>query len=62
MIQEAYLAGTPAGGSDGSWTQAESDDLSGMTPNGITPNDRLYANDPWRTQAQQLHAPARQPA
>eukprot|EP00959_Pyramimonas_sp_CCMP1952_P169820 3548032-Pyramimonas_sp.AAC.1 len=50
------------GGSDGSWTQAQSADLSGTTPNGITPNDGLYANDPRRAQAQQMPVPAGQPA
>eukprot|EP00959_Pyramimonas_sp_CCMP1952_P086777 1815074-Pyramimonas_sp.AAC.1 len=33
-----------------------------MTSNGITPNDGLYANDPWRAQTQQLLVPAGQPA
>eukprot|EP00959_Pyramimonas_sp_CCMP1952_P406386 8517527-Pyramimonas_sp.AAC.1 len=62
MVQEGCRAGTPAGGSDGSWIQAHSADLSGMTSNGIAPNDGLYANDPWRAQAQPLPALAGQPA
>eukprot|EP00959_Pyramimonas_sp_CCMP1952_P183588 3838745-Pyramimonas_sp.AAC.1 len=33
-----------------------------MTPSGDTPNDGLYANGPWRTQAQQLPACAGPPA
>eukprot|EP00959_Pyramimonas_sp_CCMP1952_P173232 3619799-Pyramimonas_sp.AAC.1 len=60
-MQEAYQAGTPAGGSDGSWIQAQSADLSGMTTsNGITPNDGLYVKDPWRAPAQQMPALAGQ--
>eukprot|EP00959_Pyramimonas_sp_CCMP1952_P308260 6451146-Pyramimonas_sp.AAC.1 len=54
IMQEAYEAGAPAGGSDGSWIQAQSADLSGMTSNGVTPNDGLFANDPWRAQARPL--------
>eukprot|EP00959_Pyramimonas_sp_CCMP1952_P442907 9271915-Pyramimonas_sp.AAC.1 len=34
MMQEACQAGAPAGGSDGSWIQAQSADLSGMTFSG----------------------------
>eukprot|EP00959_Pyramimonas_sp_CCMP1952_P232475 4858337-Pyramimonas_sp.AAC.1 len=60
VMQEGYRAGTPAGGSDGSWIQVRSADLSGMASNGITPNDGLYANDPWRAQAQPLPAPSGQ--
>eukprot|EP00959_Pyramimonas_sp_CCMP1952_P279348 5840558-Pyramimonas_sp.AAC.1 len=62
MLQEGYQAGTPAGGSDGSWFQAQSADATGMTSSGITATDMLYANDPWRAQTQQLPAPAGQPA
>eukprot|EP00959_Pyramimonas_sp_CCMP1952_P351401 7362644-Pyramimonas_sp.AAC.1 len=62
IMQVEYQAGAPAGGSDGSWIQAESADVSGMTSNGIAPADGLFANDPWRAQTQQLPAPARQPA
>eukprot|EP00959_Pyramimonas_sp_CCMP1952_P387469 8120144-Pyramimonas_sp.AAC.1 len=62
MMQEGYQAGTLAGGSDGSWIQAQSADLSGMTSNGITLNDGLHANDPWRAQAQPLPVLAGQPA
>eukprot|EP00959_Pyramimonas_sp_CCMP1952_P396932 8316788-Pyramimonas_sp.AAC.1 len=61
-MQEAHQARAPAGGSDGSWIQAHSADLSGMTSSGAAPNDGFYASDPWRNQAQQLPAPARQPA
>eukprot|EP00959_Pyramimonas_sp_CCMP1952_P350195 7337000-Pyramimonas_sp.AAC.1 len=61
-MQEACQAGAPAGGSDGSWIQAQSADLSGKTSNGITAIDGLHANDPWRAQAQPLPAPAGQPA
>eukprot|EP00959_Pyramimonas_sp_CCMP1952_P157253 3288471-Pyramimonas_sp.AAC.1 len=62
MLQEGYIAGAPAGGSDGSWIQAQSADVSGMTSNGIAPNDGLCANGPWCAQTQQLPAPAGQPA
>eukprot|EP00959_Pyramimonas_sp_CCMP1952_P309628 6479680-Pyramimonas_sp.AAC.1 len=62
MMQEGCQAGTPAGGSDGSWMQAQSADLSSMTSNGITPNDGLHANDPWHAQTQTLPVPAGQPA
>eukprot|EP00959_Pyramimonas_sp_CCMP1952_P379633 7952254-Pyramimonas_sp.AAC.1 len=62
MMQAGYRAGTSAGGSDGSWIQAQSVDVTGMTSSGITPNDMLYANDPWRAQTQQLPVPAGQPA
>eukprot|EP00959_Pyramimonas_sp_CCMP1952_P225770 4721021-Pyramimonas_sp.AAC.1 len=31
MIQDAYHAGTPAGGSDGSWIQAQNADVTGIT-------------------------------
>eukprot|EP00959_Pyramimonas_sp_CCMP1952_P375444 7863618-Pyramimonas_sp.AAC.1 len=61
-MQEGCQAGAPVGRSDGSWIQAQSADASGMTSNGITPSDVSYANDPWRAQAQQLPAPAGQPA
>eukprot|EP00959_Pyramimonas_sp_CCMP1952_P440337 9218998-Pyramimonas_sp.AAC.1 len=61
-MQGGYLAGAPAGGPDGSWIQAQSVDVSGMTSSGITPNDILCADDPWRAQAQQLPVPAGQPA
>eukprot|EP00959_Pyramimonas_sp_CCMP1952_P105809 2212293-Pyramimonas_sp.AAC.3 len=54
MMQEGCQAGAPAGGSDGLWIQTQSVDVSGMTSNGIAPNDGLYANDPWRAQAQPL--------
>eukprot|EP00959_Pyramimonas_sp_CCMP1952_P407907 8548599-Pyramimonas_sp.AAC.1 len=62
MMQEVNQAGAPAGGSDGSWIQAQSADLSSMTPGGVTPNDGLYASVPWRAQAQQLPASAGPPA
>eukprot|EP00959_Pyramimonas_sp_CCMP1952_P038778 811941-Pyramimonas_sp.AAC.1 len=62
MVQEGCQAGAPAGGSDGSWSQTQSADLSGVTSNGIAPNDGLHANDPWRAQAQPLLVPAGQPA
>eukprot|EP00959_Pyramimonas_sp_CCMP1952_P059685 1246618-Pyramimonas_sp.AAC.1 len=39
-MQETYQAGTAAGGSDRSWIQAQSADLSGMTFSGITTTDR----------------------
>eukprot|EP00959_Pyramimonas_sp_CCMP1952_P352705 7389790-Pyramimonas_sp.AAC.1 len=58
----ACHAGTPSGGSDGSWIQAQSADGAGITPSGITPTDTLYANDPWRSQVQQLPVPAGQPS
>eukprot|EP00959_Pyramimonas_sp_CCMP1952_P044699 933838-Pyramimonas_sp.AAC.1 len=58
----AYHAGAPAGGFDGSWIQAQSADVTGSTPSGMTPTDTLYADDPWRAQVQQLPAPAGQPA
>eukprot|EP00959_Pyramimonas_sp_CCMP1952_P262753 5494165-Pyramimonas_sp.AAC.1 len=61
-MQDMYQAGTPAGGSDGSWIQAQSADVTGMTSSGITPTDTLCANDPWRSQVQQLPVPAGQPA
>eukprot|EP00959_Pyramimonas_sp_CCMP1952_P221933 4639912-Pyramimonas_sp.AAC.1 len=48
MVQNAYQAGTPAGGSDGSWIQAQNADVTGITSNGITPSDTLCVNDPWR--------------
>eukprot|EP00959_Pyramimonas_sp_CCMP1952_P315560 6604546-Pyramimonas_sp.AAC.1 len=54
MMQEAYQAGAPAGGSDGSWIQAQRADLSDMTSSGVAPHDGLYASDPWRGQARQL--------
>eukprot|EP00959_Pyramimonas_sp_CCMP1952_P101506 2123484-Pyramimonas_sp.AAC.1 len=38
-MQEVLPAGAPAGGSDGSWIQAQSADLSGMTSCGVTLND-----------------------
>eukprot|EP00959_Pyramimonas_sp_CCMP1952_P199652 4176238-Pyramimonas_sp.AAC.1 len=62
MMKEGYQAETLAGGSDGSWIQAQSADVTGMTSSGITPNDMLYASDPWRAQTQHLPVPAGQPA
>eukprot|EP00959_Pyramimonas_sp_CCMP1952_P387412 8118750-Pyramimonas_sp.AAC.1 len=62
MLQDVYQAGTLARGSDGSWIQAQSADVTGMTSSGITPADMLCTNDPWRAQTQQLPAPAGQPA
>eukprot|EP00959_Pyramimonas_sp_CCMP1952_P030944 648978-Pyramimonas_sp.AAC.1 len=62
MVQDAYQAGAPAGGSDGSWIQARCADVTGIASSGITPTDTLYANDPWRAQVQQLPVPAGQPA
>eukprot|EP00959_Pyramimonas_sp_CCMP1952_P391360 8201550-Pyramimonas_sp.AAC.2 len=59
---EAYLAGAPAVGSDGSWMQARSADVTGITPSGITPSDPLHVNDPWRAHVQQLPVPPGQPA
>eukprot|EP00959_Pyramimonas_sp_CCMP1952_P409918 8590927-Pyramimonas_sp.AAC.1 len=44
MIQDAYHAGAPAGGSDGSWVQAQSADVTGITSSGIAPSDTLYVN------------------
>eukprot|EP00959_Pyramimonas_sp_CCMP1952_P388974 8150009-Pyramimonas_sp.AAC.1 len=41
---DAYYAGAPAGGSDGSWMQAQSADATGIAPSGITPTDSLCAN------------------
>eukprot|EP00959_Pyramimonas_sp_CCMP1952_P192345 4021981-Pyramimonas_sp.AAC.1 len=61
-LQDVYQAWAPAGGSDGSWIQAQSADVTGMTSSGITPTGMLYTNDPWRAQTQQLPAPAGQPA
>eukprot|EP00959_Pyramimonas_sp_CCMP1952_P031688 664840-Pyramimonas_sp.AAC.1 len=62
LMQEGYPAGAPAGYSDGMWIRAQSADLSGMTSNGIAPDDGQYANDPRRAQAQPLPVPAGQPA
>eukprot|EP00959_Pyramimonas_sp_CCMP1952_P375258 7859365-Pyramimonas_sp.AAC.1 len=62
MMQEAHQAGTPAGGSDGSWVQAQSADPSGMTSSGVTLNDAQCASAPRRYQAQQLPALAGPPA
>eukprot|EP00959_Pyramimonas_sp_CCMP1952_P287103 6004021-Pyramimonas_sp.AAC.1 len=62
FMMNAYQAGAPAGGSDGSWIHAWSADVTGITPSGITPTGTLYANDPWRAQVQQLPVPAGQPA
>eukprot|EP00959_Pyramimonas_sp_CCMP1952_P100190 2095259-Pyramimonas_sp.AAC.1 len=62
MLQEVNPAGAPAAGSDGSWTQAQSADVSGVTSSDPATNDGLMVNDPWRTQAQQLPTPARHPA
>eukprot|EP00959_Pyramimonas_sp_CCMP1952_P154439 3231089-Pyramimonas_sp.AAC.1 len=61
MLQEVYPAGAPAEGCDGSWIQAQCADVSGITSS-VSPNDGLFANDPWRNQAQQLPVPAGQPA
>eukprot|EP00959_Pyramimonas_sp_CCMP1952_P237916 4971675-Pyramimonas_sp.AAC.1 len=61
-MMNARQTGAPAGGSDGSWMQAQSADVTGITPSGLTPTDTLYANDPWRAQVQQLPVPAGQPA
>eukprot|EP00959_Pyramimonas_sp_CCMP1952_P086523 1809829-Pyramimonas_sp.AAC.1 len=55
-------AGTPAGGPDGTWIQAQSADVTGITPSGITRSDTLCANDPWRAHVQPLPVPAGQPA
>eukprot|EP00959_Pyramimonas_sp_CCMP1952_P327834 6863397-Pyramimonas_sp.AAC.1 len=57
-----HQAGAPAGGSDGSWIQAQSADVTGMTSSGIDPADMLCADDPLRAQVQQLPVPAGQPA
>eukprot|EP00959_Pyramimonas_sp_CCMP1952_P279640 5846718-Pyramimonas_sp.AAC.1 len=62
FMMDAYYAGTLARGYDGSWIQAPSADVTGITPHGITPSDTLCANDPWRAQIQQLPVPAGQPA
>eukprot|EP00959_Pyramimonas_sp_CCMP1952_P165320 3455854-Pyramimonas_sp.AAC.1 len=59
---DAHHAGAPTGGSDGSWIQAQSADVTGITPSGITPSDTSYANDPWRAHVQQLPVPVGQPA
>eukprot|EP00959_Pyramimonas_sp_CCMP1952_P086419 1807545-Pyramimonas_sp.AAC.1 len=48
-MMDACHAGAPAGGSDGSWKQAQSGDVTGSTP-----TDTLCANDPWRAHVQQL--------
>eukprot|EP00959_Pyramimonas_sp_CCMP1952_P287009 6002042-Pyramimonas_sp.AAC.1 len=57
-----YQAGSPAGGSDGSWIQAQSAGVTGGTSSGITPTDTLCANDPLRARVQQLPVLAGQPA
>eukprot|EP00959_Pyramimonas_sp_CCMP1952_P322577 6750142-Pyramimonas_sp.AAC.1 len=61
-MMSACQAGAPAGGSDGSWIQAQSAGVTGITPSGITPADTLYADDPWRARVQQLPVTAGQPA
>eukprot|EP00959_Pyramimonas_sp_CCMP1952_P354755 7430980-Pyramimonas_sp.AAC.1 len=58
LMMDACHAVAPAGGSDGSWIQAQSADVTGITPSGNTPSDTLYANDPWRDHVQQLPVPA----
>eukprot|EP00959_Pyramimonas_sp_CCMP1952_P366727 7680676-Pyramimonas_sp.AAC.1 len=62
MIQDAYHAGAPAGGSDGCWIQAQNADVTGITASGITPSDALYVDDPQRAHVQQLPVPAGQTA
>eukprot|EP00959_Pyramimonas_sp_CCMP1952_P440616 9224854-Pyramimonas_sp.AAC.1 len=62
MLQDACQAGEPAGGSDGSWIQAQNADVTGMTSSGIAPAGMLCTNDPWRAQTQQLPVSAGQPA
>eukprot|EP00959_Pyramimonas_sp_CCMP1952_P111004 2322283-Pyramimonas_sp.AAC.1 len=62
MLIEVYQAGAPAGGSDRSWVQAQSADVTGMTLGGITSTDMLCARDPRRAPTQQLPVPAGQPA
>eukprot|EP00959_Pyramimonas_sp_CCMP1952_P403987 8465136-Pyramimonas_sp.AAC.1 len=54
LIVDAYHAGPPAGGSDGSWMQAQVADVAGNISSGITPSDTLCANGPWRARVQQL--------
>eukprot|EP00959_Pyramimonas_sp_CCMP1952_P458799 9477234-Pyramimonas_sp.AAC.1 len=39
LMMGACHAGAPAGGSDGSWKQAQSADVTGISPSGITPSD-----------------------
>eukprot|EP00959_Pyramimonas_sp_CCMP1952_P058540 1222461-Pyramimonas_sp.AAC.1 len=58
----AYRAGAPAGGSDGSWIQAQNADVTGITASDIMPSDTLRVNDPWRAHAQQLPVLAGPPA
>eukprot|EP00959_Pyramimonas_sp_CCMP1952_P291342 6094381-Pyramimonas_sp.AAC.1 len=58
----AYHGGAPAGGSDGSWIQAQSADVTGFALSGITSSDTLYVNVPWRAHVQQLPVPAGRPA
>eukprot|EP00959_Pyramimonas_sp_CCMP1952_P070138 1464220-Pyramimonas_sp.AAC.1 len=62
LMMDAYHAGTPARGSYGPWIQAQSADVTGITPSGITPSDTLYVNGPWRAHVQQVPVPARQSA
>eukprot|EP00959_Pyramimonas_sp_CCMP1952_P226544 4737077-Pyramimonas_sp.AAC.1 len=62
MLQDLYQAGAFAGGSDGSWMQAQSAGVIGMISSGITPADTLCADDLWRAQMQQLPVPSGQPA
>eukprot|EP00959_Pyramimonas_sp_CCMP1952_P416052 8716924-Pyramimonas_sp.AAC.1 len=61
-MQDTYHAGTLAGGSDGSWIQAQNADATGITSSGITPSDTLHVDDPRRAHVQQLPVPAGQPA
>eukprot|EP00959_Pyramimonas_sp_CCMP1952_P257499 5379964-Pyramimonas_sp.AAC.1 len=62
MMQDTYHAGTPAGGSDGSWIQARNADATGSTSSGTAPSDTLCVNDPWRAHGQHLPVPAGHPA
>eukprot|EP00959_Pyramimonas_sp_CCMP1952_P385182 8072639-Pyramimonas_sp.AAC.2 len=59
---DAYHAGAPAAGSNGSWIQAQTADVTGIASSGITPFDTSYVNDPWRAHVEQLPVPAGQPA
>eukprot|EP00959_Pyramimonas_sp_CCMP1952_P309289 6472661-Pyramimonas_sp.AAC.1 len=62
LMMGAYHAGAPVGGSDGSWMQAQSADVTGIAPSGITPSDTLCSNDPLRAHVYQLPVPAGQHA
>eukprot|EP00959_Pyramimonas_sp_CCMP1952_P279844 5850831-Pyramimonas_sp.AAC.1 len=54
MVRGACRAGAPAGGSDGSWMQAQNADVPGITSSGIAPSLAPCVHDPWRAHVQQL--------